>query len=178
MTNTPRFLLPHLNTAAPFSHVVHCYDTLDYAARRSPYPRTRSSSSSPKMLFHPRGALLATLVATSRLVSLVSAAPAPSTSNFTSIRDVPDESDSLFARDAFSDQRGSEGNGPRLTSLGTTPRGAFGTTIPVSRGAELFVWHSLTPRRLSDAEAVVIMNHGDKKSELTSCLCALHSTRS
>lgn len=51
------------------------------------------------------------------------------------------------------------GGNQRAAAPSGRPGGAFGTTIPLSKG-DLFVWQSKTPHNEADASSVVIVTHG------------------
>jgi len=71
----------------------------------------------------------------------------------------------LASRDVFTNMRGdnTDGDGPMLTSVGSTPPYAFATTIPVGP-FELFAWQSKTPNNEADAESVFIILHGVERN--------------
>lgn len=68
-------------------------------------------------------------------------------------------SPTMLKRDAFTNVRGTRGD-KSLSSVGSTPPGAYRLSIPISPTASFFTWYSKTPHDESTAESAFVIIHG------------------
>ncbi|SOV06037.1 uncharacterized protein UDID_03442 [Ustilago sp. UG-2017a] len=65
----------------------------------------------------------------------------------------------LLKRDAFTDVRGTIGD-HSLSSVGSSPHGAYPRSLAVTSTSSIFTWYSKAPHNEADAESAFIIIHG------------------